>query len=101
RDAAARVPGRRVDTSNPEGAERGLLLAPVGVGVPHPALDGLLGRLVQLAPAAAGALGGLHDLLLPGVVGDAALDTRHGALLTPGGGGSRAGNRPSSQDPPS
>src|SRR5688572_9616556 len=85
--AQAVDPGRRVDPGDPESAELRLLLPPVAVGVPHAALDGLLGGLVQLAPAAPGALGGLHDLLLPGVVRDAALDSGHGALLTPGGDG--------------
>src|SRR5688500_1050478 len=73
--AQAVDPGRRVDPGDPQRAELRLLLPPVAVGVPHAALDGLLGGLVQLAPAAPGALGGLHDLLLPGVVRNAALDS--------------------------
>src|SRR5262249_30253207 len=36
-----------------------------------------LGRLVELAPAPASALGSLHDLLFPGVMGDAVLDAWH------------------------
>src|SRR5690349_21617082 len=73
--------GRRVDPGDPQRAKLRLLLAPVAVGIPHGALGRFLRRLVQLAPAAARTLGGLHDLLLPGVVGDTVLDARHGRSL--------------------
>jgi hypothetical protein len=66
-----------VDPGNPESAELTLLLAPVPIGIAHGALGGFLRRLVELAPAAAGTFGGLHDLLLPGVVCNPILDTRH------------------------
>src|SRR5918996_1377160 len=85
--AQAVDPGRRVDPGDPQGAELGLLLPAVAVRVPHAALHGLLGSLVQLAPAAPGTLGGLHDLLFPGVVRDTTLHSGHGSLLTPGGDG--------------
>src|ERR687891_3009346 len=85
--AQAVDPGRRVDPGDPERAELGLLLPAVAVRVPHAALHGLLGGLVQLAPAAPGTLGGLHDLLFPGVVRDTTLHSGHGSLLTPGGDG--------------
>src|SRR5687768_10729739 len=71
----------RVDPRDPEGAAFPLLLAAVAVGVAHAALDRLLRRLVQLAPSAAGALRGFHDLLLAGVVRDAVLYARHGCSL--------------------
>src|SRR6478752_2022840 len=79
--AQAVDPRGRVDARNPERAKLRLLLAAVAVGVPHGALGRLFGRLVQLAAAAASALCGLHDLLLPGVVGDTVLDARHGRSL--------------------
>src|SRR5215213_3850461 len=74
-------PGRGVDASDPEGAELSLLLSAVAVGVAHRAFRGLLGRLVELAAAAASALGGLHDLLFSGVVGDTVFDAGHGLSL--------------------
>src|SRR5262249_28109511 len=51
---------------------------PVAERVHQPALSVLLGRLIELAPGAASALGGFHDLLFPGVMGDAVLDAWHG-----------------------
>jgi hypothetical protein len=81
------LPGGGVDARNPERAELALLLAPVAVGVRQAALDVLLGGLVQLAARLEAALGGLHDLLLPGVMRGTVLYARHGISLTPGGGG--------------
>src|SRR5215216_4692851 len=75
--AHALTPRCRIDPGDPQRSELALLLAPVAVGIAHGALSRFLGRLVQFAPAAPSALGGLHDFLLSGVMGDAALDPRH------------------------
>src|SRR5689334_2909539 len=72
---------RGVDPGDPQGAELTLLFAPVPVGVPHGTLRGLLGGLVELAPATPSTLGGLHDFLLAGVMGHATLHAGHRSSL--------------------
>src|SRR6185295_11444235 len=70
-------PRGRIDPDDPQLPELRLLLAAIAVAVPPGALDSFLGGLEQLAPAAAGALGEGHDLLLPLVARNVALYAWH------------------------
>src|SRR5690606_24531697 len=72
--------GGRVDADDPEAPELTLLVLAIAVGIAPAALDTLLGRLPQLAPAAKGAASGLHHLLLPLEADDVRLYARHLSL---------------------
>src|SRR5215470_12703757 len=69
---------RRVESLDPQGAERALLALAVAIGVLRRLLHRLLGDADGVLAPAVIALGGLEHLLVPGVGGDATLDAGHG-----------------------
>ena len=68
---------RRVEPLDPQRAEGALSALAVAVGVLVRLLDRLLGDADGVLAPAVIALGGLEDLLVLGVSGDAALDACH------------------------
>src|SRR5262249_9421504 len=76
--------GGGVDADDPEPAEVALLLAPADVGEVARAVDGLLGRPVELALGEEVALGEGEDLLAPLAALASTLDSRHLTSLSAG-----------------
>src|ERR1044071_8381151 len=70
----------RIDPHDPQLTEIALLILAIAVGVFPGALDGLLGRLPQLAAGAKGTARSLHDLFLPLQARNVRYGTRHGSL---------------------
>ena len=75
--------GGGIDALNPEGAKIALARAAVAIGVLQPLLDPLDGDAEIVLVASAIALGGLADLGVAGVGGDAPFDSGQGAFLYP------------------
>jgi hypothetical protein len=72
------LPHRRVEPLDPERAESALPVLAVAVGVLQALFDRLLGDADGVLAPAIKALGGLQNLLVLGMGGDAPFDAGHG-----------------------
>src|SRR5579872_1780867 len=72
---------RRVDTRDPQRAERTLLVAAIALGILPGAHDRLLGDAIDVIATAAVTLGQLDDLLVTGPCGNPTFYSRHVLLL--------------------